>query len=201
MIFILGLTGSIGMGKSATADLFRDFAIPVYDADKVVHRLYEREAVGPVGEHFPKAVVNGIVDRRILAAEVLDNPEKLQLLESVVHPLVRRHERIFLWKAFETGTNLAVLDIPLLFETGSDKRCDAVIVVSAPAAVQKQRVLGRDGMTEEKLQAILAKQMPDEEKRRKAHFVIDSSRGLRDARCQVRDILRCLAARPGRTAC
>lgn len=198
MTFILGLTGSIGMGKTATAGLFRDLGIPVHDADGAVHLLYRTKAVQPIGALFPSAVVSGVVDRKILGAEVLNNPEKLRLLESVVHPLVRQMEQDFLRLADNNRANLVVLDIPLLLETGGNARCDAVIVVSAPAHIQKERVLARSGMTQEKFDAVLAQQMPDAEKRRRAHFVVDTSRGFADARRQVRSIIRCLAGRSGR---
>lgn len=198
MTFILGLTGSIGMGKTATAGLFRDLGIPVHDADGAVHLLYRTTAVQPIGAAFPAAIVAGVVDRKILGAEVLNDPEKLRLLESIVHPLVRQMERDFLRRAEEKRADLAVLDIPLLLETGGETRCDAVIVISAPAHIQKERVMARSGMTEEKFNAVLAQQMPDAEKRRRAHFVVDTSRGFADARRQVRSIIRCLAGRPGR---
>lgn len=198
MTFILGLTGSIGMGKTATAGLFRDLGIPVHDADGAVHLLYRTTAVQPIGTAFPAAIVAGVVDRKILGAEVLNDPEKLRLLESIVHPLVRQMERDFLRRAEEKRADLAVLDIPLLLETGGETRCDAVIVISAPAHIQKERVMARSGMTEEKFNAVLAQQMPDAEKRRRAHFVVDTSRGFADARRQVRSIIRCLAGRPGR---
>lgn len=197
MVFVLGLTGSIGMGKSATADLFRDRAIPVHDADAAVHSIYGEEGVAIIAAHFPHAVVDGKVDRQLLGAEVLSDPDKMKRLESLIHPLVGKREKALIHKAAAAGIPLVVLDIPLLFETGADKRCDAVLVVSAPTEIQNQRVLSRPGMSEKKFRAILERQMPDGEKRRKAHFVVDSSRGLADAGAQVQDILRCLSGRPG----
>ncbi|MEN3929627.1 dephospho-CoA kinase [Microvirga sp. W0021] len=198
MVFVLGLTGSIGMGKSATADLFRSFGVPVYDADATVHDLYRNEAVVPISKHFPNTVKDNIIDREALSAEVLDSPEKMRLLESLVHPLVWEKERVFVKAAASASHRLVVLDSPLLLETGGEARCDAVAVVSAPAHIQRQRVLSRAGMTEEKLKSILAKQIPDREKRLKAHFIIDSSRGLDDARLEVEAIIRCLSGRTGK---
>jgi dephospho-CoA kinase len=198
MTFVLGLTGSIGMGKSTTAKLFRDFGVPVHDADGAVHRLYQEKAVPLIGEHFPAAVAGGAVDRTILGAEVLDRPDRLKLLESIVHPLVRAVENEFICAAMKDGAGLVVLDIPLLFETGGNLRCDAVVVVSAPAHIQRERVLARPGMNPEKLDAILARQIPDGEKRRNAHFLVDSSHGVAAAACQVHSIIRCLSGRPGR---
>jgi dephospho-CoA kinase len=195
-MFILGLTGSIGMGKTVTARLFADEGVPVHDADAAVHRLYEGEAVAPVETAFPGTTQDGKVDRAKLAARVLDDAAAIKELEAIVHPLVRQSERRFL--AAAAGAPVVVLDIPLLFETGGDGRVDAVVVVSAPAEVQRARVLARPDMTQAKLNAILAKQMPDSEKRARAHFVVDSSRGVDSARDQVRGILRAVAAAPGR---
>jgi dephospho-CoA kinase len=195
-MFILGLTGSIGMGKTVTARLFAEEGVPVHDADAAVHGLYEGEAVAPVEAAFPGTTQDGKVDRAKLAARVLDDAAAIKQLEAIVHPLVRQSERRFL--AAAAGAPVVVLDIPLLFETGGEARVDAVVVVSAPGEVQRARVLARPGMTEAKLDAILAKQMPDSEKRARAHFVVDSSRGLDSARDQVRGILRAVAAAPGR---
>jgi dephospho-CoA kinase len=189
------LTGSIGRGKSATADLFRQLGAPVHDADASVHALYRGRAAPLIERAFPGTVADGVVDRRKLGAAVLGDPEKLKHLESIVHPLVREEEEKFL---ASVTTTIAVLDIPLLFETGGEKRCDAVLVVTAPEDVQRQRVMARPGMTEETFRAILAKQMPDREKRARAHFLVDTSRGFDSARAQVRSILACLAGRPGR---
>ncbi len=198
MTFVLGLTGSIGMGKSATAAIFRRLGVPVHDADAAVHALYRGAAVGPIGEAFPGAVRDGMVDRAALGALVLNDPPRLRVLEAIVHPLVRCEEEGFLARARAAGSPLAVLDIPLLFETGGEARCDAVLVVSAPESVQRERVLARPGMTEERLAAIRAKQMPDPQKRGQAHFVVDTGRGLASAEAQLRSIVAALAGRPGR---
>jgi dephospho-CoA kinase len=197
MTFVLGLTGSIGMGKSATADLFRRLGVPVHDADAIVHRLYRGRAAPLIEKAFPGTVTDGAVDRARLGAAVLDSPERMQQLEAIVHPLVRDEEESFLRRVAALKP-LAVLDIPLLFETGGETRCDAVLVVTAPAAVQRARVLARPGMTEAKFHAILAKQMRDEDKRTRAHFLVDTSRGFSSADAQVKSILACLAGRPGR---
>ncbi|WP_137388664.1 dephospho-CoA kinase [Rhodoligotrophos defluvii] len=193
----IGLTGSIAMGKSATADMFRRLGIPVFDADAVVHELYRRggEAVAPVAALFPEAVTNGAVDRTALGKAVLGDEAKIKALEAIVHPLVRAREAAFLLQAENAGEDLVVLDIPLLFESGQHGRVDCIVVVSAPAEVQRQRALARPGMTESKLQAIRARQLPDEEKRARADFVVDSSRGLDDAFEQVRSIVATLRRR------
>jgi dephospho-CoA kinase len=196
--FVLGLTGSIGMGKSATAATFRQLGVPVHDADAVVHDLYRGEASEPIGHAFPGTVVDGIVDRTKLGAAVFGHPDRLKLLEGIVHPLVRAKKDAFLRAASGNGAPLVVLDIPLLFETGGHQQCDAVLVVTAPAEVQRARVLARPGMSEDKLRSILAKQMPDAQKRAQAHFLVDTSRGFASAEAQVRSILSCLAGRPGR---
>jgi dephospho-CoA kinase len=197
MTFVLGLTGSIGMGKSATAALFRRLGVPVHDADATVHRLYRGRAAPLIEKAFPGTVIDGAVDRARLGAAVLDKPERMKQLEAIVHPLVREEEESFL-KRGAALSPVAVLDIPLLFETGGEARCDAVLVVTAPAAVQRARVLARPGMTEAKFHAILARQMRDEDKRARAHFLVDTSRGFASAEAQVRSILACLAGRPGR---
>ena len=187
--FVLGLTGSIGMGKSATAKMFAAEGVPVHDADAAVHRLYEGEAAAAVEAAFPGTTANGKVDREKLGQRVLGNDVAVRRLEQIVHPLVRKAEEDFLAEATRKGMKVALLDIPLLYETGGDKRCDAVVVVSAPSEVQRARVFERPGMTEEKFAALLAKQVPDAEKRRRADFVVDSSKGFDHARAQVRDIL------------
>ena len=197
-MFILGLTGSLGMGKSTTARFFIEEGVPVHDADAAVHRLYEGEAVAPIEAAFPGTTADGKVDRNKLAARVLGDPAALKRLEAIVHPLVHEAERRLLAEAKERGERVAVLDIPLLFETGGDARVDAVVVVSAPPEVQRSRVLQRPGMTMEKLEAILAKQMPDAEKRRRADFIVDTSQGLDPARAQVRAILAAIATMPKR---
>ncbi|MET0631527.1 MAG: dephospho-CoA kinase [Xanthobacteraceae bacterium] len=197
-MFILGLTGSLGMGKSTAARFFAEAGVPVHDADAVVHRLYEGEAVAAIEAAFPGTTAGGKVDRNKLAARVLGDAAALQRLEAIVHPLVQEAERRLLAEAAANGEKIAVLDIPLLFETGGDRRVDAVVVVSAPPDVQRARVLERPGMTIEKLESILSKQMPDAEKRRRADFVVDSSQGFESARAQVRAILDAVAKMPKR---
>jgi dephospho-CoA kinase len=197
-MFILGLTGSLGMGKSTTARFFAEAGVPVHDADAVVHRLYEGEAVDAIEAAFPGTTAGGKVDRNKLAARVLGDAAALQRLEAIVHPLVQEAERRLLALAAANGEKIAVLDIPLLFETGGDRRVDAVVVVSAPPDVQRARVLERPGMTIEKLESILSKQMPDVEKRWRADFVVDSSQGFESARAQVRAILDAVAKMPKR---
>jgi len=197
-MFILGLTGSISMGKSVTARLFAEAGVPVHDADVEVHRLYDGEAVAAIEAAFPGTTAGGRVDRAKLSARVLDDAAAIKRLEEIVHPLVRESERKFLAAAAAKGARLVVLDIPLLFETGGDARVDAVVVVSAPPEVQRARALERPGMTPAKLDAIMAKQMADSDKRARAHFVVDSSRGVDSARAQVHGILRAVASLPGR---
>ena len=193
-MIILGLTGSIGMGKSTTAKMFADAGVPVSDADRMVHALYAGAAVTPIEKAFPGTVSDGVVDRDKLAATVLGNPARLRELEAIVHPLVRAETDAFVERHRQAGAPLIVLDIPLLFETGGKDRVDRILVVTAPADVQRERVLSRPGMTEEKFEAILAKQVPDAEKRRRADFVIDTSRGMDAAR---EDVLRIVAELTG----
>jgi dephospho-CoA kinase len=197
-MFILGLTGSLGMGKSTTARFFAEEGVPVHDADAVVHRLYDGEAAAAIETAFPGTTAGGKVDRDKLAARVLGDSEALKRLEAIVHPLVQEAERRLLAEAEARGEKVAVLDIPLLFETGGEERVDAVVVVSAPPDVQRSRALERPGMTVDKLDAILAKQMPDDEKRRRADFVVDTSRGFEAARADVRAILDAVATMPKR---
>jgi dephospho-CoA kinase len=197
-MFILGLTGSIGMGKSVTAGFFREAGVPVHDSDAVVHRLYEGEAVGPVEAAFPDVTVDGTIDRAKLSAKLIGNPDAIKRLEAIVHPLVRAVTQRFIEEQKAKGARVVVLDIPLLFETGGEKNVDAVVVVSAPADVQRARVLSRPGMTAERFDALLARQMPDADKRARAHFVVDSSRSFDSARAQVHGILRAVSALPGR---
>jgi dephospho-CoA kinase len=197
-MFILGLTGSLGMGKSATAKMFVDEGVPVHDADAAVHRLYEAEATPLIEVAFPGTTTAGQVDRDKLGRRVLGDTAAIKTLEAIVHPLVRKAEERFLAEAERKGATVAVLDIPLLFETGGDKRCDAVVVVSAPFDVQRARAFERPGMTEQKFEAILAKQMPDAVKRARADFVVDTSKGFDAARTQVRDILVRIATMPKR---
>jgi len=188
--FILCLTGSLGMGKSRTAQFFAELGVPVHDSDAVVHALYEGEAV-PIIEHaFPGATADGKVDRAELAKKVLGDDAALARLEAIVHPLVAAARDKFLANAQARGAPVVVLDIPLLFETAGQAGCDAVVVVSAPAEIQRRRAFERPGMTEEKFTALLAKQTPDAEKRRRADFIVDSSQSFDHARAQVRDILQ-----------
>jgi dephospho-CoA kinase len=186
------------MGKSTTARFFAEEGVPVHDADAVVHRLYEGAAVPAIESAFPGTTVAGKVDRIKLAARVLGDEVALNRLEAIVHPLVREAERRLIAEAETRGEKVAVLDIPLLFETGGDARVDAVVVVSSPRELQRARVLERPGMTLEKLEAIVAKQMPDDEKRRRADFVVDTSQGFEVARMQVRAILDAVATMPKR---
>jgi dephospho-CoA kinase len=197
-MFILGLTGSLGMGKSATAKMFAEEGVPVHDADVVVHRLYDGEATPAIEAAFPGTTKDGKVDRDALAKRVLGDAAAIKRLEQIVHPLVGAASARFLAEAERKGAPVAVLDVPLLFETCGDARCDAVVVVSAPAEVQRMRAFERPRMTAGKLTAILAKQMPDEEKRRRADFVVDTSQGYEPARAQVRDILKSIAKMPNR---
>jgi dephospho-CoA kinase len=197
-MFILGLTGSIGMGKSTTAGFFREAGVPVHDSDAVVHRLYEGEVVEPVEAAFPGVAVDGKIDRGKLAEKLVGNPDAIKQLEAIVHPLVRAVSERFVAEQAARGARVIVLDIPLLFETGGEGRVDAVVVVSAPLDTQRARVLGRAGMSAEKLDALLARQMSDAEKRARAHFVVDSSRSFDSARAQVHGILRAVATLPGR---
>jgi dephospho-CoA kinase len=197
-MFILGLTGSLAMGKSTTARFFAEEGVPVHDADAVVHRLYQGEAVEAIEAAFPGTTAGGKVDRQKLGARVLGDGAALRRLEAIVHPMVQASEREFLAAAQARGEKVAVLDIPLLYETGGDRRVDAVVVVSAPPEVQRARVLARPGMTVEKLESILAQQLPDVEKRARADFVVDTSQGFDAARAQVRAILDAVATMPKR---
>ena len=192
-MFVLGLTGSIGMGKSSTAAMFREEGIEVHDSDATVHALYKGEAAALIEAAFPGTVREGVVDRGLLGARVLDDPAALARLEAIVHPLVAGSRHAFLAEAAKKGARLVVLDIPLLFETGLDREVDAVVLVTAPETVQKERVGQRPGMTPERLAVILGRQMADAEKRARAHFIIDTGRGFAAARQQVRGILRALA--------
>jgi dephospho-CoA kinase len=195
-MIVIGLTGSIGMGKSTTAKMFEEEGVPVYDADAEVHKLYARggRAVAPVEAAFPGVVKDGAVDRGELGQRVLDKPDELRRLQSIVYPLMESRQG-FLERARADGKDMAVLDIPLLFETGGERNVDVVVVCSAPEAVQHTRVLDREGMTEAKLKAILAKQMPDAEKRQRADFVVETGEGFEAARAQVRQIIAKLRAR------
>lgn len=191
-MIVLGLTGSIGMGKTSTARLFREEGAAVFDVDAAVHALYAPggAATPLIAAAFPGVLdAEGAVDRKALAAEVLDDPKGLKRLEAIVHPLVRARREEFLDAARWLGAKLAVVDIPLLFETGQEDQLDKIVVVTAPPEIQRQRVMSRPGMTEEKFQALLARQTPDAEKRVRADFIIDTSKGMDAAREQVRDII------------
>jgi dephospho-CoA kinase len=191
--FVLCLTGSLGMGKSSAATFFAEAGVPVHDADAVVHALYEGEAVPLIESEFPGATSGGKVDRIKLAAMVLGDAAAMARLEAIVHPLVKNARARFLAETQARGASVVVLDVPLLFETGGHDGCDAVVVVSAPPDVQRRRAFERPGMTEEKFSALIAKQMPDAEKRLRADFIVDSSQSFDHARAQVRDILQAVA--------
>lgn len=194
-MILLGLTGSIGMGKSTTAKIFSEYGVPVHDSDEAVHRLYRGKAAPLVEAAFPGTTRDGIVDRSKLAEKVLGDPVALRRLEEIVHPLIRADATAYLKPHHAAGAPLAVLDIPLLYETDGRDRVDLVLVVSAPYEVQRERVLARPGMTEEKFQKILAKQVPDEEKRALADFVIDTSQGMESVREAVADIIEKLTGK------
>jgi dephospho-CoA kinase len=194
--FVLCLTGSLGMGKSTAAKFFAEAGVPVHDSDAVVHALYEGEAVAAIEAAFPGTSFAGKVDRSKLAAKVIDDKAALARLEAIVHPLVAMAREKFLADAQANGAPYVVLDIPLLFEIGGSSSCDAVVVVSAPAEIQRARAFARPGMTEDKFAALLAKQVPDAEKRARGDFIVDSSQGLDHARAQVHDILKAIAKMP-----
>jgi dephospho-CoA kinase len=193
---LIGLTGSIGMGKTETAGLFARLGIPVYDADAVVHRLYAPggAAVAAIGKAFPHCVEGGTVDRACLSAQVSADPAALARLEAIVHPLVAREQEAFVTRAAANGAEITVLDIPLLFETGADMRVDAVVVVTAPHDVQRARVLARPGMSEELFEQILARQLPDVDKQKRAHFIVETDKGMSHAFGQVNRIVSELVA-------
>jgi dephospho-CoA kinase len=191
--FVLCLTGSLGMGKSTAAKFFAECGVPVHDSDAVVHALYEGEAVSLIEQAFPGSTSVGKVNRNTFAAMVLNDQAALARLEAIIHPLVTASREKFLTQAQARGAPIVVVDIPLLFETTAESRCDAVVVVSAPAEIQRARALDRPGMTEEKFATLLAKQMPDAEKRRRADFVVDSSQDFEHTRAQIRDILQSVA--------
>jgi dephospho-CoA kinase len=195
-MIVIGLTGSIGMGKTETARMFAEQGIPVSDSDAIVHRLYEEggAAVAPVEKAFPGVVTDGRIDRQKLARHLSSHPGDFARLENIVHPLVRAEQAKFLAETRKLKKPLAVLDIPLLFETKRDHEVDRIVVVSAPADVQRRRVLARPGMTEEKFAAIMARQLPDAEKRARADFIVDSDRGFDHARRQVRAIIAAISA-------
>ncbi|MFF2323795.1 dephospho-CoA kinase [Agrobacterium sp. NPDC058088] len=193
-MIVIGLTGSIGMGKTTTARLFAQEGVPVLDSDEVVHELYRVEAVPLIETAFPGTTVSGTVDRQKLGDILRQNPANFTKLEEIVHPLVRKKQEAFLAQAANDDRPFALLDIPLLFETGAEGRVDKVVVVSCAPDIQRERVLSRPGMTEEKFAMILARQLPDAEKRRRADFVVDSGNGVEAARDQVKEILQKLGA-------
>lgn len=197
---VLGLTGSIGMGKSTTAKLFAEAGVPVYDADAAVHQLYEGEAAPAIEAAFPGTTANGKVDRTKLSARVVHDPAAIKQLEQIVHPMLGASRQKFFADAEAAGAPVVVLDIPLLFETGGEKRVDAVVVVSTSPEVQRERVLARGTMDEAKLDAIIAKQTPDAEKRKRADFVVDTSHGLEPVRAQITHILAEVVKMPQRRA-
>ena len=195
---VLGLTGSIGMGKSTTAKLFAEAGVPVYDADATVHLIYEGEAAPAIEAAFPGTTVGGKVDRTKLSAQIVHDPAAIRRLEQVVHPMLRAYHQKFIEDAERSGAPVAVMDVPLLFETGGEKRVDAVVVVTTDPEIQRQRILARDNMTDEKLDAILARQLPDSEKRKRADFLVDTSHGLDPVRARIREILDEAAKMPRR---
>jgi dephospho-CoA kinase len=195
---ILGLTGSIGMGKSTTAKLFAEAGVPVYDADATVHRIYQGEAAPAIEAAFPGTTADGKVDRARLSAKVVHDPAAIQRLEQIVHPMLRSYHQKFLDDAERAGAPVVVVDVPLLFETGGEKRVDAVMVVTTAPELQRERILARGTMTAETLDAILARQTPDAEKRRRADFVVDTSHGLDPVRARIRDILAEVVKMPQR---
>lgn len=190
-MIILGLTGSIAMGKTTVTNQFAHAGAATTNADAIVHALLEKDAkvIAAVQEAFPQAVENGIVNRRALGDAVFADSAAMKTLENLLHPRVRAAEVAFVLKAQKEGKWLVVLDIPLLFETGADARCDKVVVVSASAEIQRERVMSRSGMTEEKFRAILARQMPDAEKRARADYIIETDNGLEHSAAQVRAII------------
>jgi dephospho-CoA kinase len=188
-MIILGLTGSIGMGKSTTAKLFAEAGVPVYDADAAVHALYEGEAAPAIEAAFPGTTTDGKVNRNKLSERVVHDPEAMRRLEQIVHPMLGASRQKFLQDAERSGAPVAVVDVPLLFETGGEKRVDAVVVVTTTPEIQRERILARPNMTREKLDAVLVRQMPDSEKRKRAHFIVDTSHGLDPVRLQIQDIL------------
>jgi dephospho-CoA kinase len=199
-MIILGLTGSIGMGKSTTAKLFAEAGVPVYDADATVHMIYQGEAAPAIEAAFPGTTVDGKVDRRLLSARIVNDPAAIKRLEALVHPMLRRYHQTFIDQAEQVGAAVAVVDVPLLFETGGEQRVDAVVVVTTTPEIQRQRVLDRGNMTPEMLATVLDRQMPDAEKRKRSDFIVDTSDGLDPVRLRIRDILGEAARLPRRRA-
>lgn len=200
MTLVLGLTGSIGMGKTTTARIFARVGVPVFDADAKVHELYGGAAAGPVEAAFPGTVKGGRVDRQRLAEVVFGDAEALRRLEAIIHPLVRMEEARFIRACLAARARVCLLDVPLLLENRSAQRCDVIVLVSASFEIQKQRVLARPGMNPAKFEAILARQMPDAQKRRMAHAMIDTGLGIVTAEAQVEGLLKALAGCPGKAA-
>jgi dephospho-CoA kinase len=199
-MIVLGLTGSIGMGKSTTAKLFAEAGVPVYDADATVHKVYEGEAAPIIEAAFPGTTANGKVNRARLSAKVVHDPAAIKRLEQIVHPMLRAYHQTFLDDAERSGAPVAVVDVPLLFETGGETRVDAVVVVTTTPETQRARILARGTMTSEALEAIMARQMPDAEKRKRADFVVDTSHGLDPVRARISDILAQAVKMPRRRA-
>jgi dephospho-CoA kinase len=199
-MLILGLTGSIGMGKSTTAKLFEEAGVPVYDADASVHQLYEGEAAPAIEAAFAGTTVDGKVDRKKLSARVVHDPAAMKQLEQIVHPMLGASRQKFFDDAERSGAPVVVVDVPLLFETGGEKRVDAVVVVTTSPEIQRERIMTRGTMTQEALDSILARQMPDAEKRKRADFIVDTSHGLDPVRAQIKDILAAVAKMPQRRA-
>jgi dephospho-CoA kinase len=197
-MLILGLTGSIGMGKSTTAKLFAEAGAPVYDADAEVHKIYEGEAAPAIEAAFPGTTIDGKVDRARLSAQVVQNPAAMKQLEQIVHPMLGVSRQKFFADAEAARAPVVVLDIPLLYETGGEKRVDAVVVVTTSPEIQRERVLARGTMDEARFEAILARQVPDAEKRKRADFVVDTSHGLEPVRERIRDILAEVVKMPQR---
>lgn len=197
-MIILGLTGSIGMGKSTTAKLFAEAGVPVYDADATVHQLYEGEAAPAIEAAFPGTTTGGKVDRQKLSARVVHDPAAMKQLEQIVHPMLGASRQKFFADAERAGAPVAVVDVPLLYETGGEKRVDAVVVVTTSPENQRARIMARGTMTSEALDSILARQLPDAEKRQRADFVVDTSDGLDPVRVQIRDILQQVVKMPQR---
>ena len=197
-MIIIGLTGSIGMGKSTTSDMFKALGVPVISSDETVHQLYSGEAAPLIEAAFPGTAPDGVVDRRILSEKLMAAPGEFKRLEAIIHPLVRAHEKRFLDDAAARDEKMVLLDIPLLFETGTTERADVIVVVSCAPEIQRKRVLARPGMTEEKFEAILSRQTPDAEKRQRADSVIDTGQGLEAAQQQVADIVAELSSSAAR---
>jgi dephospho-CoA kinase len=188
-MIVIGLTGSIGMGKTTTAEMFKAAGVPVISADAIVHELYRGEAAPLIDAAFPGAAPDGVVDRKVLSTMLLADPEGFERLEAIIHPLVRAHEQAFLDQARADGHAMALVDIPLLYETGAENRVDTVVVASCAPDIQRQRVLARPGMSEEKFETIVSRQFPDDQKRNRADFVVDTGLGLESAREQVASII------------